>query len=69
MQLKVYNAAIEISFLFMIGLIEVKFGMFLCILRMSGNNKQLFVKPYTVKFKILVNKYYRMIEYICEVQL
>ena len=35
---------------------------------MLDYNKQNFVKPYTVKFKILENKYYRISEYNCVVQ-
>ena len=43
----------------MIGLIEVT-KLYFFVYFMLGYNKQQFVKPYTVKFKILVNKYYRM---------
>ena len=35
---------------------------------MTGYNKQKFVEPYTVKFKIIVNKYYSIIEYKYVVQ-
>ena len=68
MQLKLDNVAIKISILSMIGLIYVKSLYFLCILWMPGYNKQQFVKPYTVKFKILENKYHPIGEYNCVVQ-
>ena len=42
----------------MIELSSVKSLYFLCILWMSGYNKQQFAKRYTVKSKILENKYY-----------